>query len=57
MLRFLAALPWRSALAAAHQDDRGRPVILMLHGRGMIDETPPSYESCGSMVSCRAPSR
>jgi pimeloyl-ACP methyl ester carboxylesterase len=37
MLRFLAAAALAIGLAVPHQDDRGRPVILMLHGRGMGD--------------------
>lgn len=38
MLRLLAAAALMGTLAAAPQpDDRGRPVILFLHGRGMLD--------------------
>jgi pimeloyl-ACP methyl ester carboxylesterase len=36
-IRLLAAAGLVAALAAPSQDDRGRPVILMLHGRGMLD--------------------
>jgi pimeloyl-ACP methyl ester carboxylesterase len=37
MLRLVAALAATLAFTVPHQDDRGRPVILMLHGRGMGD--------------------
>ena len=37
MLRFLGLLALSATLASAQQDDRGRPVVLLLHGRGMLD--------------------
>src|SRR5262245_26475452 len=37
MLRFIGLLALSATLATAQQEDRGRPVILLLHGRGMVD--------------------
>lgn len=37
MLRTLAVLALSATLVGAQQDDRGRPVVLLLHGRGMLD--------------------
>src|SRR5262245_63645918 len=37
MLRIIGLIALSAALATAQQEDRGRPVILLLHGRGMID--------------------
>ena len=36
MFRLLAALTLATALAVPSEDDRGRPVILLVHGRGML---------------------
>lgn len=37
MYRILPALALAATLAAPTPDDRGRPVILLLHGRGLLD--------------------
>ena len=37
MLRFIGLLALSATLATAQQEDRGRPIILLLHGRGMVD--------------------
>ena len=37
MLRLIAGLAIVATLAAPREDDRGRPVVLLLHGRGMLD--------------------
>ena len=37
MLRFFAALALTTTLALPREDDRGRPVVLLVHGRGMLD--------------------
>ena len=37
MFRLLAALTLATALAVPSEDDRGRPVVLLVHGRGMLD--------------------
>ncbi len=36
MFRLFAALTLAAALAVPSEDDRGRPVILLVHGRGML---------------------
>lgn len=37
MLRVIAGLAIAAALASAKEDDRGRPIVLLVHGRGMLD--------------------
>ena len=37
MFRLLAALTLATTLAVHSEDDRGRPVVLLVHGRGMLD--------------------
>ena len=37
MLRIIAGLAIAAALASAKEDDRGRPIVLLVHGRGMLD--------------------
>ena len=37
MFRFFAALTLAATLAGPSEDDRGRPVILIVHGRGMLN--------------------
>lgn len=37
MLRIIAGLAIAAALATAKEDDRGRPIVLLVHGRGMVD--------------------
>jgi pimeloyl-ACP methyl ester carboxylesterase len=37
VLRIIAGLAIAAALAAPREDDRGRPVVLLVHGRGMLD--------------------
>jgi len=36
VFRFLAALTLASTLVIPREDDRGRPVVLLVHGRGML---------------------
>jgi pimeloyl-ACP methyl ester carboxylesterase len=36
-LRFVAALAIAATLANHAEDDRGRPIVLLVHGRGMLD--------------------
>jgi pimeloyl-ACP methyl ester carboxylesterase len=37
VLRLIAGLAIVATLAAPKEDDRGRPVVLLVHGRGMLD--------------------
>ena len=37
MLRIIAGLAIAATLAAPREDDRGRPVVLLVHGRGLLD--------------------
>ena len=37
MLRIIAGLAIAATLAVPREDDRGRPVVLLVHGRGMLD--------------------
>ena len=37
MLRVLAALAFATTLALPTEDDRGRPVVILVHGRAMLD--------------------
>ena len=37
MFRLIAALAITATLAGPVEEDRGRPVVLLVHGRGMLD--------------------